>query len=289
MRTYYLNVNYVKQKRGRLMKIKILFKTILLRVKKTLSSIIEKIDDKRKDIELCANIATVIALVFLVTQIQSGNEQTALVKNQIKALNEQTILLKNQSLVTNSLSTSQLADRALWENTIVCGDYTSYENLITCYDQIREENKEFSKQIMKNIKRIKDDYKTSILLPKVDKISAVCQAGTMQGVSCLFEPIEGFSASNVIEQLDITKYQRCTTRARAISILRNIETAPDKDKVNIRKVLKMLVYIMKEDPSLLVRKLALDRYSQFTDFSPKDIFDFERAINDWEQREESKN
>ena len=106
----------------------------------------------------------------------------------------------------------------------------------------------------------------------------------MHGASCTIEPVEGFSAKNVIEHLEIEKYHRCTSRARATSILRNIRTALGKEDIDMTKLLETLVIIMKNDPSLLVSKLALDRYSQFTGFVPSNIFDFNAAIDDFDKR-----
>jgi len=177
------------------------------------------------------------------------------------------------------LEIAELADRALSGKTKNCGDRSIYENLINCFDQT--ENLEIKRQIQ----RIKNDYRTSILVPSIDDVWSVCQYGAMIGNKCTkVEPLEGFISKNVVEQLDIENYPRCTTRARAASILRNIKTAPDNDKRDMNEVLETLVFIMSEDPSLLVSKLALDRYSQFTGFSPSDVFDFKNAIDNFNEK-----
>jgi len=189
------------------------------------------------------------------------------------------VLNKSKDCPKDILEIAQLADRALWERATNCGDRAIYNNLIKCYE--KTENSELKKQI----KRIKDDYKTSILVPRVDAITAVCQYGGMRGDKCIAkEPTEGFFAQNVVDHLDVKKYSRCTSRARAACILRNIKTADKKEDVNMSKVVKTLIFIMKNDSSLLVSKLALDRYSQFTGFSPSGIFDFRGAIDHSDER-----
>ena len=189
--------------------------------------------------------------------------------------------LKAKFLSESTLLYSQLADRALWEGTKECGDRSIYEDLNE--KLIQAQNIESNEIIAKQIERIKSDYKTSILVPRVDALPAVCKRGTMKGDTCIVEPIEGFSATNVVEQLDRGKYPRCTTRARAANILRNIETATDKEGIK-EELFKNLISILENDPSLLVSKLALDRYSQFTSFVPSDIFDFKGAIDNWRER-----
>ena len=191
-------------------------------------------------------------------------------------------LLRTQFLSGSALLFTQLADRALWEGTKECGDRTIYEDLRKSLNQ--KEIPEVRKVITVQVERIENDYKDSILAPRVDAIPAVCQQGTMQGASCRIEPVEGFLAKNVVEHLEVGKYHRCTSRARAAGILRNIKTAVDKDEIDMTKLLETLVFIMRNDPSLLVSKLALDRYSQFTGFLPSNVFDFEAAIDDFEMR-----
>lgn len=184
---------------------------------------------------------------------------------------------------TTTIELAQLADRAFWEWTTNWGDRAVYENLLKCQGQT--ENLEFKNEIMRQIKKIKDNYKTSILGPRVDALPAVCQRHTMVEDRCKIEPVEGFSATNVIEHLDIEKYPEAISRVRAVGILRNIKTSPDRNGRDIMlKALETLVFIMQGDPSLLVSKLALDRYSQFTSFHPADIFDFKAAIDDFENK-----
>jgi len=178
------------------------------------------------------------------------------------------------------LAIAELADRSFWEGTKGCGDRISYKNLISLRN-IAEDGKQ-KKEIQDHINRIIDDYKTSILIPRVDNIKAVCQQGAMVDGRCMaYEPVKEFSAANVVEHLDITKYPRCTSRARALNILRNFDTAKGENKEDMKKdIIERLVFILENDPSLLVSKLALDRYEQFTDYSPpsKNIFNFEEPI-----------
>lgn len=186
------------------------------------------------------------------------------------------------------LAVAELADRSFWENTKGCGDRISYQKLVALRE--RSEDGEQKKEVQDHINRILDDYKTSILQPRVDAINAVCQVGSMAGDQCeKIEPVKGFSAPNVVSQMDISDYPRCTTRARAVSILRNLDTSPNKDKVDPEKdIIPQLIYILETDPSLLVSKLALDRYQQFTDFSTTDIFDFASAVKRSKMKGEEK-
>lgn len=178
---------------------------------------------------------------------------------------------------TSSLKVAQLADRALWEGTQECGDRSVYVKLQMCFDQTRES--ELKSEYANQLKRIKNDYKTSILGPRARATRSVCTIGSMKGDSCKIEPEKGFLASNVIDHLDQKKYQRCTSRLRAAALLQNIDTA--KGERDMKKAIELIVFILEYDPSLLVSKIALDRYSQFTGYSTSDIFDFEGAIDNW--------
>ena len=184
-------------------------------------------------------------------------------------------MVEIQSCPRTVFEIQEMADRALWERTKNCGDRTIYNELLACF------NKTKSGDIKRQIVRIEDDYKTSILVPRVDATPAVCQLGSMVGDGCTGEPVKGFNAENVLDHLDITKYPRCTSRARASSILRNL-TQEDKNKIGMKNILKPIVSIIKDDPSLLVSKLALDRYRQFTEFSSSEVFDFQNAIQHYE-------
>lgn len=173
---------------------------------------------------------------------------------------------------------ARYAEPAFWRETRNCGDRIRCEDLIFKAD--REIEPKLRQEILKYIEDIKLDYKSSTIGPVITSQTAVCKQGTF----CDPEPIKGFSAKNVIEHLDIKKYPECTSRARAAYLLSNIETAGDKDEIDMNKVLETLVIIMQEDSSLLVSKLALDRYSQFTNFEPSNIFDFKGATEDWNKR-----
>lgn len=181
-----------------------------------------------------------------------------------------------------TLEVSQLADRALWEGTQECGDRAVYKKLQTCFEQVGDP--ELKSEYANQIERIKSDYQTSILGPRARATSSVCKLGTMQGDRCEIEPEKGFLAHNVIDHLDRSKYSRCTSRLRAAALLENIDTA--KGEKDMKKAIGLLVSILEDDPSLLVSKLALDRYSQFTGYSPLDVFDFNGALKDWEKRKE---
>lgn len=181
---------------------------------------------------------------------------------------------------STNLDISQLADRALWEGTNECGDRSVYNELQRCYEEIKDFG--LRAEYANQINRIKNDYKTSILGPRAKATRSVCREGTMNGDRCVIEPEKGFSAKNVIDHLDQSKYPRCTSRLRAAALLQNIDTS--KGKKDMKKAIRLLVFILENDPSLLVSKLALDRYSQFTGYSPLDVFDFDDALKDWDKR-----
>ena len=101
---------------------------------------------------------------------------------------------------------------------------------------------------------------------------------------CQSEPIRGFSAKNVFGHLDIKTYPDCLSRAGAAYRLKYIETAQEREAVTKQEILESLIFIIKNDNSLLVAKIALDTYSELTGFSPVDIFDFENAMRDCENR-----
>ncbi len=173
----------------------------------------------------------------------------------------------------SELEIAQLADRALWRGTQNCGDRTSYSRLVSMARKTR--NIELKNTISEHIERIKQAYKSSTLELTMPTQVAVFK---LHIKPYELEPTQGFQAKNVVDHL---RYPECSSRAKAAFLLRNIESATDKDSVDKKEILERLIFIIKSDSSLLVSKLALDRYSQFTDFSPTDIFDFQGAINHW--------
>jgi hypothetical protein len=174
----------------------------------------------------------------------------------------------------------ELRDKCLWEGTIFCGDREVYNNLLRC--SLEENNVEIKSQIM----RIEEDYKTSILVKKVNNIGSVCQQHTMKGDKCVPEPIQQFNARNVVNHLDIQQYPRCTSRARALSILRNLDTAPDIKDIDQKELIERLIFIIQNDPSLLVSKLALDRYCELTGYKKQRVFDFDGALKHYESSQQ---
>ncbi|MBI3618395.1 MAG: hypothetical protein HY210_09360 [Candidatus Omnitrophica bacterium] len=82
-------------------------------------------------------------------------------------------------------------------------------------------------------------------------------------------------------------------RGRAASILRNIKTASDKDRINEDATIKEQLFdklIERLNPekenSLFVAKMAFETYKDLTGFSSDGVFDFAGAIKDWETRKD---
>ncbi len=180
----------------------------------------------------------------------------------------------------------QLGERAEWNNSYG-GDRQSYLTLISWEQTINES--QLKKLISSEIEKLKDQYRNSATSLIVEQLPAICVFITKPNVEPCSEgrePSRGFSAKNVLDHLDRNKYSYWTERARAAYLLRHIDTSPNKDSVRIQDVYEWLIKVMKEENenSLLVSKMALDTYASLTNYELKQVFDFEGAIKDWEQK-----
>lgn len=189
---------------------------------------------------------------------------------------------KNDGCPSNTLEIVELADRAL-RNTKNCGDRDILEKLKACLSSPDIAN--LHAEITKQIKRVEIDYRNnSLFVSRIDALPEVCQLGSFNGNTCEVEPSEGYNAINVVNHLDSEQFPNCPTRARALALLRNIKTSFNKADINMTDIISRIIFILKNDDSLLVSKLALDRYSQFTGYNPIGVLNFDDAIRDWENK-----
>lgn len=173
--------------------------------------------------------------------------------------------------------------RAEWLNDYG-GDRRSYEILLSWEEKIK--NPEISGILLTEMERLKSVYGADIMTIVIENNRSICKFITEPGVSPRaegFEPPIGYNARNVFQHLDRPIW---TERARAACLLRNIEKSPNKDEVDKKEVCEKLVNLMKKEKenSLFVSKMAFETYKNLTGFYSLGVFDFGKAIKDWEQR-----
>lgn len=215
-------------------------------------------------------------------------------EREIQQLETQLVPLKiaslgEQSFVFNVAKISQLGDLASWHNKFG-GQRQGYEELLSW--KKKESSPEIKKKISAEIERLEEIYDPRIMVPTIEQLISICKFITKPNVpACALgmEPPTGYDAQNVFHHLTEKIW---TERARAACLLSNIKTSQNKDQIDKEKekLFDALVFLMKEEneKSLFVSKMALYTYSQLTGFSPPGVFDFEDAINDWENPERKK-
>lgn len=201
---------------------------------------------------------------------------------------EQGKLVETQIFASNGISISRLAEQSQWRDEVgnpTMGDRSSYIILASLQNDDNLGKPELKAVAELQIKRVKDLYKNDLLNPIVQDFRAICKKPYSK---CPYpeqrEPFEGFDADNVFRCLRDEKLW--TERARAAFMLRNIEKASTNEHVTPEGLYKKLIDHMREknEPSLLVSKMAFDTYRLLVGDEEKnvDVFDFERAIKVWE-------
>lgn len=173
--------------------------------------------------------------------------------------------------------------RAEWLNDYG-GDRRSYEILLSWQKKIK--NPEIAGIILTEMERLKSVYSADVMTLVISKQPAICKFIIQPGVRpCAegWEPLIGYNAINVFQHLDRPLW---TERAKAACLLRNIEQSPNKDGVDKNALCEKLVNLMKKENenSLFVSKMAFETYKELTKFSSPGVFDFNKAVEDWEKR-----
>ena len=190
----------------------------------------------------------------------------------------------NSRSKSNSFSPTAAAITELGNRVINGRDWRSYLQLLKWENDV--DSVVLKRLISTELDKINDVYRNPVLAKNIERTGFICIYLTTRGESCSkgYEPPRGFSAWNVLEHLDRNKYSFWQERARAACLLRYINTSPDKDNVKPEDVYEGLIKVMKQEyePDLLVSKMALDTYSKLvTNFKPTGVFDFQGAIDDW--------
>jgi hypothetical protein len=174
------------------------------------------------------------------------------------------------------------------------GNRQSYQILLS-WEKDEKTDPALKKLISSEIKRVQEDYYTAPLRRFVDNedgrgVSWVCKITGSEAKECSngIEPSKGFDAANVLNHLYKTSPETPWQEyARAACILRNIQTAYNKNNLDKKKLFERLVSLMGEDErSLCVSKMAFETYKDLTGFSSDKVFDFEGATKDWVDRQE---
>jgi hypothetical protein len=177
----------------------------------------------------------------------------------------------------------ELNIQALWPNSSYGGNRQSY--LILLNWKVKVKNPEIKKLIYGAIKNIESYYATDIMTLFIERQIAICKY-SVPPCSEGYEPPIGYNAKNVFEHLSRPLW---TERARAACLLRNIETSSHKDQIDKKELCSKLINLMKENEnSLFVSKMAFETYKSLTGFSSPGVFDFDKAIEDWNKRKGSK-
>ncbi len=219
----------------------------------------------------------VIASTWITTFVGRKAEQAAESK-------EQTI----QSSFPNEISLffeeiKVLEKQAMW-NYEDGGDRRSYQRLLNLLNTVTDSVKK--DLIITAIDRVENSYAPNVMELNFDRLGYICKPNAIPDCSNGYEEPTGFLAGNVLDHLAPEKlwYER----ARAASLLRNIRTATGKNNINKEVLYEKLINAMKEDKEnvLGVSKLAFESYKALTGFPSNKVFDFNGAINDWNQRKE---
>ncbi len=218
-----------------------------------------------------------VAAILITIYYSSG--QISLIKEQMKAGDEQIRLLENQVFVSNSLSISQIADRCLWYSPNG-GDYDSYLLLKTM--KTDPTNKKLEKVIDNQIKRIEDRYR-SIDVMKDNAGSLV--AIMVDDGSRRWADIKTVSVGNIFEHM---KRFLPTEQIKAAYFMGG--ATPErlqKSGKTWEDVFNALVDAMNDDKwCLWGRKMALISYSELSGTQFSEVFAFEEARQDWQNRKQ---
>lgn len=186
--------------------------------------------------------------------------------------------LKNQSVASAIAKMTQLGNLAVWENKYG-GQRESYEDLLSWWK--KENDSEIKKRILAEIERLEEIYDPRIMVPTIEKHFAICKlhSGCKE-----IEPPTDYDAKNVFHHLTERIW---TERARAACLLRNIRTSKNKDQINKEELFDKLIerLDLSKEKSLFVAKMSFETYKELSNFSSPGIFDFEKAIEDWEKPE----
>lgn len=217
-----------------------------------------------------------------VKRMQQYMEQSKQYKEETKEIAQENkeVSAKTQ-IAAQVVGIINLAEKAHWKSN--GGDLQSYKSLKLL--QSTTQNKELKKVISEQIEVIKNAYSAENLWISADSLNFICQLSQPPCAKGL-EPDTKFNAKNIYDH-STELYKLWPEHARAASLLRNYETATHKDKVAVDDINKSLIRLMKnENEKLMVRKIALETLKYLNDFHPKldDIFDFNSAISQWENR-----
>ncbi|MBI5024718.1 MAG: hypothetical protein HZC18_06950 [Candidatus Omnitrophica bacterium] len=187
-----------------------------------------------------------------------------------------------------------LRDNAMWSvEGFQQGDRRSYLTLLSWASNPKDTVTK--NLIISAIEEIKDVYgQTDVMRQHIEPVRNphrwwICKESIP---SCHdgFEEPTGYKAQNIINHLARKLWQE---RGRAASILRNIKTASDKDRINEDATIKEQLFDklierlnLEKENSLFVAKMAFETYKDLTGFSSDGVFDFAGAIKDWETRKE---
>lgn len=195
----------------------------------------------------------------------------------------QTKWMIEQTLASNISLIYQLGKQCEWNGNVFGGNHSSYSALKAMDNTVKEEV--LKKATSAQIRRIRDLYNIERRRDVTEKEFSIC----VQGTDCeQREPPDNPSPANAIWHL--RNISNWSGRAHAAFILRNVKTERLKETGKEWKdVFEALAYRMKEENeySLMVSMTALETYRtlcpDYKPSNPSDIFNFNGAINHWEQ------
>ncbi len=231
----------------------------------------------------------IVGIFVVIDNSYENNRRDAKLDTVIRMIGQDNPSVKNIETTDESQifsSSDPKTIRDLGKLVMVWGDQyggsrKSYEILLAWGE--KESNPLIKNLLDGELKNIKNTYKSDVMGAIVEEIHAVSREAKPPWSEGK-EPKKGFNAQNVITHLTRDLW---TERARAARLLYNIRTSPDKKSVNKTEAYNTLTNLMKEsEPSLVVSRMALKTYSELTEFKPLGVFDFERAIEHWEENKE---
>jgi len=226
-------------------------------------------------------ITGVVSIARLEEEVQKAKREVEEDRVAIVEVKERVIEVEER--VKSNFEVKQLGDRAVWQSAYG-GDWRSYLRLLDWKNSI--EDARLSQILLTEIERVQNAYITDVIRLHIDRWGWICIPHAIPACSEGVENTEGFSAQNVLSHLAPNRHWK--ERARATSLLRNIKTASGKKEISKEELFGKLVDSMnsEKENSLLVAKLAFETFKDLTGFSSEGVFNFEAAINNWEQNKE---
>lgn len=223
----------------------------------------------------------VYCVSFLGYDIQ-GVKKAQEFAEESKAAAEKSVKAKEESeeIVRTTTEILNLGNQTRWQMN--GGDLKSYNALLLLQKEVK--NDALRGILTEQINSVNSSYNADDLWRAADSLPYICQYSLSGELPCVrgLEPVEGFNAVNIYQHLT-ELYKLWPEHARAASLVRKIETSPNKDDVIPSDINKELVRLMQdENEKMMVRKIAFETYKYLNQFHPKSdgIFDFYTAIED---------